>query len=58
MQKEEEKELLQNGKKYKIDGFYYDKESRIAHVFEFNRCYFHGWSKSYSRTEICKETMK
>ena len=57
-----EKKLFINNKCYKVDGYYYNIETRTRNVYEFLGCYWHGCPKCYSPEEICKrkgdKTMK
>lgn len=57
-----EKKLFINGRYYKLDGYYYDGETKTRNIYEFFGCYFHGCPKCYHPDEICKrrsrKTMK
>ena len=57
-----EKKLFINNRYYKLDGYYYDRETKTRNIYEFFGCYFHGCPKCYHPDEICKrrsrKTMK
>ena len=50
-----EKIIYYNDKVYKVDGYYYDRTTKSAHIYEFLGCYWHGCPKCYNPEEICKK---